>query len=227
MIKNTNVLVALFSLLVFSSVVSAQIVIDDFSDGDDVVVFAPDTTASQTTSGPGILGGQREDTINLPAGMNSFMGILGFGGPNGIFEIGQGSLDEISGGLVYNALGPTDLTDGGALNAFELAFTGTDQPTPILNALEISVTSGGTTVSQPITVPGSGDLTAPVVVDFFDFVGINFGVVDSLSLNFDTAGNAGRDFQLDSFTAIDAVPEPGSLALLSMASLILLRRRRM
>ena len=229
--KNTKLsLFTLFSLVVFSSTATAQIVIDDFTDGSAIAQFTVGATVSQTTTGAGILGSQRVDTLTVPAVPMAFMGLVGFN-VNGDLSVGQGPSDEISGSLVYDALAGFDLTGGGTLNAFQLNFTSSDSSIlPIVGSLTLSATSGGTTASQLVDIPPFAVLPAPavpVVVQFADFSGLDFSSVDSVSLSFDFADNPGTDFSLASFEAVEAVPEPGSLALLSMASLVLLRRRRM
>ena len=118
--KNTKFLVALFSLLVFSGAASAQIVIDDFTDGNTLST-GPGAPVSHTTNGPGILGGQRVDTLELPSGA---LALVQF---NGGFNVGVGAPgDAPIGSLFYDSLSGTDLTDGGALTAFQLSFTSTD-----------------------------------------------------------------------------------------------------
>ena len=228
MINTTKLLVTLFSLLMFSTVVNAQIVVDDFSSGGPLAQFGSGTN-TQTTVGPGIIGGTRIDTLEVPNIVGAFMGILGF---DGNFEVGQGSMDEIAGSLFYNSLGGVDLTDGGTLNAFQLDFVSSDDDlNSIDNSLELSVTSNGVTSSQFISIPANNSLTndadePPTFVDFVDFGGVDFTAVDALELAFDFASNPGTDFALAGIEAVNAIPEPGSLAVLSLGSLVLLRRRR-
>ena len=223
MINTTKFLITLFSLLMFSSVAGAQIVVDDFSSGGPLAQFGSGTN-TQTTAGPGIIGGTRIDTLEVPNIVGAFMGILGF---DGNFEVGQGSMDEIAGSLFYNSLGGVDLTDGGTLNAFQLDFVSSDDDlNSIDNSLELSVTSNGVTSSQFISIPANNSLPTPTFVDFVDFGGVDFTAVDALELAFDFASNPGTDFALASIEAVNAIPEPGSLAVLSLGSLVLLRRRR-
>ena len=232
--KNTNFLITLFALLVFSSAANAEILIDDFDTGASLSQFfigglTPAPVGPETTISPDILGGQRIHTLNVPPVPNAFSGLAAFNvGGDSNFSITQGSEDQLVTTLFYDSLGGVDLTDGGDLNSFELNFQSTDSVLPIEDVLELTVVdSAGASVTQSITIPPNpavDPLSQPTVVGFSQFAGANFTSVESLTLTFDFAADLGGDLELGSFSA---VPEPGSLALLSMGSLILLRRRRM
>ena len=233
--KNTNSLIAFFVLLVFSSAANAEILIDDFDSGASLSqVFlaglVPAPVGPETTISPEILGGQRIHTLNVPPVPNAFSGLAAFNvGGDSNFSITQGSEDQLVTTLFYGSLGGIDLTDGGDLNSFELNFQSNDSDLlPIEDVLELTVVdSAGAIVTQSITIPPNpavDPLSQPTVVGFSEFAGANFTSVESLTLTFDFAADPGGDLELGSFSA---VPEPGSLALLSMGSLILLRRRRM
>lgn len=232
--KNTNSLIAFFVLLVFSSAANAEILIDDFDSGASLSqVFlaglAPAPVGPETTISPEILGGQRIHTLNVPPVPNAFSGLAAFNvGGDSNFAITQGSEDQLVTTLFYGSLGGIDLTDGGDLNFFELNFQNTDSNLPIEDVLELTVVdSAGASVTQSITIPPNpavDPLSQPTLVGFSGFAGADLTSVESLTLTFDFAADPGGDLELGSFSA---VPEPGSLALLSMGSLILLRRRRM
>ena len=232
--KNTNFLITLFALLVFSSAANAEILIDDFDTGASLSQsfiggLTPAPVGPETTISPDILGGQRIHTLNVPPVPNAFNGVAAFNvGGDSNFSITQGSEDQLVTTLFYDSLGGVDLTDGGDLNSFELNFQSTDSVLPIEDVLELTVVdSAGASVTQSITIPPNpavDPLSQPTVVGFSQFAGANFTSVESLTLTFDFAADLGGDLELGSFSA---VPEPGSLALLSMGSLILLRRRRM
>ena len=219
--KITFTFLTFFLVLGFSSGVEAQLVIDDFNSG---------TTTSQrgvgaaSSAAAGLLGGERIQSLEVPSlSGDEFFGALGFTGGN-LFLV-QGSEDEVVGGLLYDSLNGIDLTGGGAYGGFRLDFTSVDSQISISDVLDLSVTSGDTTVSHNVTIPGQDSL-GQVLVLFEDFEGVDFSSVDSVALDFDFTDNPGRDFQLGSFIAV-AVPEPSSLSVLSLAvSAMFLRRRR-
>jgi len=220
-----KIITALFScfvtLFLFGGV-EAQLVIDDFNSGNPTTQIGAGNSSSTTTAAD-ILGGQRTDSVVVPTLSGAeFFGSLGFS--NGNLLVSQGSQDQIVGGLQYS-LGGVDLTGGGTLQNFALDFTSLDSAVPLTDVLELSVTSGGTTVSRGVTIPDQNSL-GEVLVDLATFGGVDLTSVDSVELEFDFANNPGRDFQLGSF-AVTSVPEPGSLSiLLFTASGLLLRRRR-
>ena len=196
---------------------------DSFNSGQTTFQFGAGVSTTPTTGGS-ILGGQRVDSVVVPSLSGSeFFGTLGF---NGDLVLSQGSSDEIIAGLNYNSLGGTDLTNGGIYQNFLLDFTSLDDSTvPLTNVLNLSVSSGGTTVSQNVTIPDQNSATE-VLVNFSNFSNVDLTAVDSVELEFDFTGNPGRDLQLGSFS-VTSVPEPGSLVVLSCAlSAMLLRRRR-
>ena len=217
--KKINLLAALFALFVFSSAANAQIVIDEFDVGNDLEVFGLGMDMDQTVDSS-ILGGTRDESLTVvqPAVGNAVLGTFGF---DGDFTIAQGSSDQIQGSLTYSLAG-ADLTGGGSLDAFFLDITSSDGIT-ISDVLQISVgDSNGVNAIQSVTLPA---VAQPVLVGFSGFGALDFTSVDSLALEFDFANAPGGDFSIGSFQAV-AIPEPGSLCLLSMTSLVLLRRRR-
>ena len=75
---------------------------------------------------------------------------------------------------------------------------------------------------------GTYDPTTTLGVLTFDFTGITALDGNSLvviRITLDSAGNAGGNNLIDN-VQFNAVPEPGSLALLGIAALVGLRRRR-
>jgi len=226
--KFTYAFLSIVAVLTLSSGVNAQLVIDSFNSGTAQPQFGAGLSTGTTTASD-ILGGQRTDTIfvpNLADGLNPFFGLLNF--TDGNFALSQGSNDEVLGALEYDSLNGLDLTGGGAFQSFQLNFTSTDTFIPVTDVLQLSVTSGGTTVFQDVVIP-SQDSLGPVTVDFSDFEaeGADLTSVDSVAIGFNFSDNPGRDFQLGSFLAVSAVPEPGSLTIISLAaSAMLLRRRR-
>ena len=144
-------------------------------------------------------------------------------------DVAQGSQDQINGGVVYNSFGTIDFTDGGVNDAFELGFLSSDINAPLTNVVSLEVSSGGTSFSQFVTVPANSTLPQNVFVDFATFAaaGVDLTAVDSIALNFDFAGNPGRDFEIGLFSATSsAVPEPtGALLAIGMLALVYRRKR--
>ena len=221
--KIISALLSFFVVLVFSNGAQAQLVIDDFNSGTVTSQIGAGSSFSPTIA-TDILGGQRLNFIGVPNLSGAeFFGTVGFN--NGNLVISQGSLDEIVGGVQYSGLNGTDLTGGGAFSSFFFDFTSLDSPVPLTDVLELSVTSGGTTVSHNVTIPDQNSATQ-VAVGFNNFNNVDFTSVDLVELEFDFTGNPGRDLQLGSLS-VTGVPEPGSLTFLSCAvTAMLLRRRR-
>jgi len=211
----------LLAIFMFSSAANAQLIIDDFDTGETLFQLGVGDL-TQTTAAAEILGAQRIDSISVPAVPGAGNGVLGFNNSN--LSVGQGSSDQVVGSVFYDALAGFDLTDGGTLGAFLLDITSSDDNAlPINDVLEISVGANGTTTSQSVTIPA---IAQPVFVNFSEFTGVDFTSVDSLAIGFDFANDPGGDFTIGSFEVVGAVPEPSSLCLLSMASLVFVGRRR-
>ncbi|MFK7765671.1 MAG: PEP-CTERM sorting domain-containing protein [Mariniblastus sp.] len=203
-----------------TSAVHADIVIDTFDDGNTIVRTTVGTTTQGTTASS-ILGGQRDDSLTLVAlGGDEFIGSMGFGGE---LTLSQGSLDQINGSLVYDNFANFDMTDGGINTAFAFDFVSSDAPATISDVLSVTAVSGGTSVTNFVSIPASGNLGV-ATVDFADFTGVDFTSLDEVSIDYNFATAPGRDFEIATFSAI---PEPTSLAIIGLGGLgVLLRRRR-
>ena len=205
---------------------SADIMIDNYTAGTPLGQFGAGT-ANQTTVDVSILGGERDETITVTAqGGSEFFGVMGFGGA---MDVGQGSLDQIFGGVTYDDFGPLDFTEGGTNNSFELGLISSDINAELTDVISLTVASGLNSATHFISVPANSILPVTVYVDFSNFAGVNMTMVDSLSLNFDFAGHAGRDVEVGLFSATaNPVPEPGMglLAGIGFLAFIGLRRRR-
>ncbi len=212
-------LVFAFAVLA-ASTVHADIIIDTFDAGNDIFRTTVGTS-TQGTSATSILGGQRDDTLTLvDLGGDERNGFMGFGGR---LAISQGSQDEITGSLVYDNFTSFDFTEGGVSNQFALDFVSSDSSFPISDVLSITATSGSNTDTQFVTIPANSNLGV-ATVDFASFTGVDFTQLDSVSIEYDFATAPGRDFEIDTFSAI---PEPTSVALLGLGGLgLMLRRRR-
>ena len=203
-----------------TSTIQADVVIDTFADGNTIVRTTVGTTTQGTTASS-ILGGQRDDSLTLvDLGGNETLGSMGFGGN---LTITQGSLDQITGSVVYDNFVNFDMTEGGDNSNFAFDFVSSDASSPSPNVFSVTAVSGGTSATNFVTVPTNSNLGI-VTVDFADFAGVDFTQLDAVSLSYDFASDPGRDFSINSFSAI---PEPAGLAVLGLSGLgMLLRRRR-
>ena len=216
-----------FLLVGFStSLLSAQIVIDDFNQSVSTLTQILPGTSTQTIADAGIFGGTRDDSLSVVpvASGNEFIGFLGFS--NGNLTLSQGSEDEVFGALVYDDFTAVDLTSAGQNSVFSVDFISSDATTPLTNTLSISVTSGSSTATSFVQVPTVNNV-GEVTLNFSNFAGIDFTSVDSVELGFDFSSAPGRDIAINSFAVASAVPEPSSAAIFCLvASGLLIRRRR-
>lgn len=215
--------VALAVVVATSPALSADLIIDDFSAGGNFFQFGSGTNTRITMDGA-ILGGERSESLTVRNTSNPFFGAMGF---DGEFSLAQGNGDEIFGSLLYDNFSDVDLTQGGTNHFFGLQFVGSDADFPLTGVIQLTVRSGANVSSQFVTVPRNSTLPTLTGVAFADFAGIDFTQVDSVELAFDFAGYAGRDFTMDFFGAVTAVPEPATLMLpAALAGCGLLWRRR-
>lgn len=218
------------------------------------LALVPKSSVFAEDDDPAILGGQRDMLIEVVGELTSFAATGTVGGPKEILEVLTGGrnsgayvtlqYDGVDAGDSEAGLNnasfpaPVDLTSGGTNDHLRLAFEYLAPEADVMN-LEVKVFGDGgqaTFDSSPADVPKS-----PAAA--FDY-NVPFSAFDVLPLGTDPLANAERieivfnnpvggpvshvDFALD---AIEAVPEPSTLALLSLAMAMIAvgaraRRRR-
>ena len=219
--------VFVFAIAVFglNDSVRADLVIDNYQTGTPLVQLGAGT-ATRTTAGSGILGGQREESLTVrDLGGLGFFGIAGFG-PGGV-SVAQAVNDQITGSFTYDNFSSIDFTSNG-YNRFRLHFSGSNSPTPVPGVISVTVTSGANSSTVFADLPPTSALPNSSYVFFSEFSGVDFANVDSVSFGFDFAGNPGRSFALQRFN-LTAIPEPSltGLAALLIGVVCLRRRRRL
>ncbi len=241
--KHLALLAVAFLILVGSSSVRADFIIDDFSAPGAVTVpvigLLDPSPLHIETKDAAILGGERDLLLEVigTTSLSSFIGEIGAGmlkfssSSPGTALILQYDAEDVDAagppaGLLNNeGLGGVDLTALGY--AFGLTFTGIDggssQATDI--AIEVHSTAGASTFVGAI-----GDSAAPTdyIVPFAGFSDpAVFTGVTSIEVRINSGGIEDIDFRMNSFSV---VPEPSTLLLLASSLLGLLgyvwRRRR-
>lgn len=116
----------------------------------------------------------------------------------------------------YTNLGSYDFSDSGSNNRWDINFNVNGLG---IDALTIEVDSGSGYVSTSKSDISAG--AQVIAFNFSEFSGVDFSSVDSIRLTID--GVEDGDYGID---YLAAVPEPASLLLLGMSSLMLTSRRR-
>lgn len=216
--------------MALANTASAQVSIDDFNAGSQVVADAapaPLTFFGQA-DGAGILGGERDLTVGSGTGVLGTTttvdsGVLSFANT----PSSQGTLS-----VIYDGDDDSPVTDLDGLSGEDLTFGGGDafaftllfSDFEVLYSITVTDMSGNTASfadTLPTGVSGSG---VDIVSAFADFTGdtVDFSNVGSLSLSLE-AQEPAADITIDNFRT---VPEPTSIALLMAGGALLARRRR-
>ena len=199
-----------------------------FSNTDHVTGFVSSVQAGD----PGnIIGGEREVSIDVVSG-TGFVSVGTLGAASGAGAVGPDIGKTLLFSNSVSAVGQLDLTYDGAGSA---GFGGLDFDTA-WDAIAVNVVAvqgvGDLTLTATDTGSASSSITLPVTTPgvllfpFTGFGGVNFASLDSLKLTLLTV-EAASDFEIGEITR-EVIPEPttGLLALLAVAPLATLRRRR-
>lgn len=220
---NINIKSALvIGSVVAASAANANIMIDDFSTGN--VSNSLTTGFQYWMSAAAVPGGDRLTYVEV---QNNAFGLqMEVDVVTGIFSVNSESgVDGIGAvGYGYNLVNPTSTSfddlnlNLSSENAFAIRSLSRDGDV----AIRVTVRSGANSFSVTQNLVGSA-INVPTIntFNFSSFTGINFADVDQIVVDFDTANSV--DIAVD---YIEAVPEPGTMAVLGAAAAIAAARRR-
>ena len=213
----------------FVSDAEASIIIDDFSDVQASWPLTADTVGNTLTVNESglnnVFGGTRQTDVTLTSA--GFPGLddlrINIFVMPGLFD--YSSTSEASGqlGLLYDAGGAGlngDFSNQIGLNIDFLAFDfGSAANLPIT----ATISDGMNSASLTLALTSVGAQSA--FFDFNDFAGIGSIDLSSISsVSFDFDAGLGADFRMSQINTV--IPAPGALALLGIAGLLGMRRRR-
>jgi len=229
---------ALVIALLLAASARASLIIDPFTTAQ--TVFAGGVNPATMAEGkvtPGAIGGNRLLTVQRTTGT----GIVYADVSGGLLSHGNGPANAgiVSASYDGNAdttfdpttgLGGIDLTQGGTNNGLVFNYHA-DLAGAVISAriysspTDFSVGSFNTLATGTFTGPGitNGILFSSMTVGGGS--GANFSSVRGVVLSIDGSNVPALDLQISSVLS-DVVPEPASLSLLAIGSLITLRRRR-
>ncbi|MGA2443219.1 MAG: PEP-CTERM sorting domain-containing protein, partial [Tepidisphaeraceae bacterium] len=206
------------------------------SGGSGPAITSAIDLTSLSITGTGVLDVNNNHVIITYGATDPFSTIAGYiksgynsGGWNGPGIISTAALTPTN-GLAYGvgyADGADGLVSGLSSGQIEVAYTllGDANLDGLVNAADFTILAAN--FNQPVTAWDQGDFNYDGLVNAADFTDLaaNFNQSDS------SAASAGDVAALDAFAAANGislanVPEPGSIALLGLGSLGLLRHRR-
>ena len=207
---------------------SAQaLVVDDFASGGfSSGVFSTGSVSSWVSAGSA-LGGSRYNSLNIS--LNPLLGDAKYRiiPSAGVLEVSSDADVDTNFTLGYGFASLSTIAGSNPLNQnftsiplVNLSFRTNDQVQPVTVTL---FTNGGAN-SYSRTLNISGGLFFPTPANYlFDFTSdaASLGDVDGIKIDFDPV--AGGDFSLN---GVQVVPEPTSIAVLSIGAIALLRRRK-
>ena len=203
------------------------VVIDDFLTGNYNSGAITSGTLDVWTSASSALGGNRYQSLTVtgnPLGGNASCRVIASAG---VLDVSSDTDVDINYTLGYGYAASSTTPASNQLNTsfvasprFELEFRSNDITLPV--TMTLYTNGGANTYSRSMSV-NAGITTASPVIYTFDFTSdaASLGDVDGIKIFFDPA--ASGDFALN---GIYAVPEPTSIAAISLGAIVLLRRRK-
>lgn len=214
-------------LLLAGAPLGAQLLTIDSFETDHTtqqLVFPPaGTTTSASVSGPGILGGERDITLNLTSGVvagNNVSATVS----SGVFSYAQAPTIEATGRIDWDGvdgsgtlnpvgLGGLDLTSGGLQNAVLLRVPFADLPQNVVISIH---TDGADASSFTLSLPGAIFSSADYVIPYSSFTtllggGADFSDVGAVSLV--VGGPSAPDIVVDLLETTATLTAPKTVAL--------------
>lgn len=223
----------LFVLL--QGVAQGSVLIDSFEQYQ-FVEAPPGSSASDETSGAGILGGERDVVASADPGFGSTVVVVDeFGSDLLGFEQGwdkgaatitwDGNDSSIL--LDPTGLGGVDLTESGLADALALDVAFIDSDVMLILTVH---TDAGNASRASVLLPGATP-AGPFIFPFTSFLtlsggGADFANVGAIALSI--SGSIGTDFRVDEFTTVQAtpVPQPETFLLTAMGVIWIAGSRR-
>jgi len=198
------------------------VLIDDFSDAAAVSASSGTPSDNVATASGSFLGTDRQLDADWISGPNSVDGDIDSGG-SGLLTM---STDADTLGtlmVLWQNIGGVDLTAAGSLNAISLGINFDDLPVDIV--LDITDSSAGTGSATSALPGGIFGLISQDVL-FASFSGsVDFSSVETIKLTLNPQFPA-TDLQINFIESTFVVPEPTTLAGLSLMGLLVVARRR-
>ncbi len=199
------------------------VLIDDFTDAASVSADSGMISDNAATAAGSFLGTNRQLDADWISGANSIAGDIDSGG-SGLLTMSAGANTLGTVMVLWQNIGGVDLSAAGTLNAISLGIDFDDLPVDIV--LDITDSSANTG-SANSAVPGG--IFAPISQEvlFASFSGsVDFSSVETIKLTLNPQFPA-TDIQINFIeSTFVPIPEPTTLAGLSLMGLLVMARRR-
>jgi hypothetical protein len=195
--------------------VRADLIVDSFGFGNpDIHMTAVGLSNTVQTLLSEVLGGTRDATLTTTAvdGGQSELYTS-----SGKLQWANAPSHISTATLVYDNFTDVDLTVGGGNQYIEAIFTFIDQNT----TLDITLDDGAVSFTRSLTATVGGAQT--LYFNFSEYTGVDETSIDKITVKL--SGEAAGDATLDLVNAT-GIPEPSTMALVSLGLLALARRRR-
>lgn len=202
-------------VLCTSMAVQAQLVVDSFGYGNpNISMTSLGSSNIVETTLTEVLGGTRDSTLTTTVLGAGSADLFTFGGA---LQWANGPSYVSSATMVYDNFTDVDLTVGGGNQYIEAIFTFIDQNT----VLDITLDDGVNSFTRSLTATVGGAQT--LYFNFSEYTGVDETSIDKITVKL--SGQPGGDATLDLVQAT-GIPEPSTMALLSLGLVALARRRR-